>query len=518
MGSTTQNSPLLQLPPELRNTIWALVAAPLPVDFEFNCDEQPVLGLINTCEQTARELAPHLFPRSKAGEVLCLTIRITTTCRKDQWITIAASHSVKSADFPAPRYIHVNHMDNPVFDELRDAEKIENVFVEFRGPWFPADAPWYSPHHVPRKTSGFRFMMIDKNNRGCQGEPILDTGKFWRQWNAPFLCHWAKANDVARLLGSLKAIGTLNIKFIDWEKNYMMVRQRILPMYWDAFPFGGQWKRLGVPELLLTPFNRGETIPNLVDEQRVLTRFGALDLSRPTREDEPLECDPHPDRPLRGSAMRLDRLAPLFFYRGGLPSAPEAGRLNVDFGDLEDRFLSLLEEVGEEHYDTWALQQHGEATRHTSLNNFFQRIAHRVNRDDSDSPASQSSKAVRRTANNQTPGPEVPIYCSLATSNLVQALGNSEGACNLQQSAVLHSATHAVLRQKSADRIGTGPFRKSQSTSGYDLKLVASGRQTGAQANVQDSHKRRDGKDACEAVVACLWPSSGPVPKCQLFS
>ncbi|KAK1538987.1 uncharacterized protein CCOS01_00301 [Colletotrichum costaricense] len=390
MGSTTQNSPLLQLPPELRNTIWALVAAPLPVDFEFNCDEQPVLGLINTCKQTARELAPHLFPRSKAGEIPCLTIRITATCRKDQWITIAASHSVKSADFPAPRYIHVNHMDNPVFDELRDADKIENVFVEFRGPWFPADAPWYSPHHVPRKTSGFRFMMIDKNNRGCQGEPILDTEKFWRQWNAPFLCHWAKANDVARLLGSLKAIGTLNIKFIDWEKNYMMVRQRILPMYWDAFPFGGQWKRLGVPELLLTPFNRGENIPNLVDEQRVLTRFGALDLSRPTREDEPLECDPHPDRPLRGSAMRLDRLAPLFFYRGGLSSATEAGHLNVNFGDLEDRFLSLLEEVGEEHYDTWALQQHREATRYTSLNNFFQRIAHRVNRDDSDSPASQS--------------------------------------------------------------------------------------------------------------------------------
>ncbi|KXH26213.1 hypothetical protein CSIM01_03591 [Colletotrichum simmondsii] len=424
MGSTTQNSPLLQLPPELRNTIWALVAAPLPVDFEFNCDEQPVLGLINTCKQTARELAPHLFPRNEAGEIPCLTIRITATCRKDQWITIAASHSVKSADFPAPRYIHVNDMDNPVFDELRDAKKIENVFVEFRGPWFPADAPWYSPHHVPRKTSGFRYMMIDKNssrhshfmfvsaelhgpeamhdrtrrdvstnilqNRGCQGEPILDTEKFWRQWNAPFLCHWAKANDVARLLGSLKAIGTLNIKFIDWEKNYMMVRQRILPMYWDAFPFGGQWKRLGVPELLLTPFNRGENIPNLVGEQRVLTRFGALDLSRPPREDELLECHPHPDRPLRGSAICLDRLAPLFFYRGGLPSASAAGHFNVDFGDLEDRFLSLLDEMGEEHYDTWALQQHREATRHTSLNNFFQRIAHRVNRDVTDSPVSQS--------------------------------------------------------------------------------------------------------------------------------
>lgn len=86
--------------------------------------------------------------------------------------------------------------------------------------------------------------------------------------------------------------------------------------------------------------------------------------------------------------MRLDRLSPLFFYRGGLPSASEAGHLTVDFGDLEDRFLSLLEEMGEEHYDTWALQQHREATRHTSLNNFFQRIALRVYRDDS--PASQS--------------------------------------------------------------------------------------------------------------------------------
>lgn len=193
---------------------------------------------------------------------------------------------------------------------------------------------------------------------------------------------------MARFLGSLKAIGNLNIKFIDWEKNWMMVRQRILPMYWDAFPFGGQWKRLGVPELLLTPFNRGENIPNLVDEQRVLTRFGALDLSRPPQEDELLGCHPHPDRPLRGSSMRLDRLSPLFFYRGGLPSASEAGHLTVDFGDLEDRFLSLLEEMGEEHYDTWALQQHREATRHTSLNNFFQRIALRVYRDDS--PASQS--------------------------------------------------------------------------------------------------------------------------------
>ncbi|KAL2882244.1 hypothetical protein SGCOL_002513 [Colletotrichum sp. CLE4] len=384
-ASTAQHSPLLNLPPELRYTIWALVAAPLPVDFEYNSDEQPILGLINTCKQTARELAPHLFPRNEAGEIPCLTIRITATCRKDQWITIAASHSDTHAGFPAPRYIHVNHMDNPVFDELRAAGKIKHVFVEFRGPWFPVDAPWYSPNHVPRHTNGFRYMVIGYQSRGV--EPIVDDKKFWQQWHAPFLCHWAKANDVARFLGSLAIIGNLDIQFKDWDKIYALARQRILTMYWDAFPFGGQWNRVGVPELLLAPFNRRENIPNLVDEDQLLTRFGNLNLGKP-QEDGLLRCYWRIEGPPRHPSLPPDRFSPLFFYHNTPSSFTEEEPLIVDYEDLEGRFLSMLEEMGEEHYDTWALQQHQEATRNTSSRNFFQRTARQVYRDDS--PASSS--------------------------------------------------------------------------------------------------------------------------------
>ncbi|OHF01834.1 hypothetical protein CORC01_03025 [Colletotrichum orchidophilum] len=382
-GFTAQQPPLLRLPPELRNTIWAMVAEPLPVDFDFNCDEQPVMGLLNTCKQTAKELAPHLFPRNKSDEVPCLTIRITATCRKDQWITIASSHSSHSTDFPAPRYLHINNMDNPVFDELRGAAKINNVFVEFRGPWFPVDAPWYSPQHVPRNTGDFRFMMLNNDH---QGEPTYDSEKFWRQWQVPFLCHWAKAHDVAHFLGSLN-IGNLDIQFIDWNKKWAMVRQRILPLYWDAFPFGGKWKRVGVPELLLAPFNRAENIPKLVDEQKVVTRFGPLNLSRP-RKNELLRCYPRPEVPLVLTWLRSDRPLPLFFYHSNPCTLSGAEPLVVDFEDLGYRFLSLLEELGEEHYDTWALQQHREATRNTSADNFFQRTVGRVYQDDS--PTGQS--------------------------------------------------------------------------------------------------------------------------------
>ncbi|KAK1637746.1 hypothetical protein BDP81DRAFT_517425 [Colletotrichum phormii] len=262
-----------------------------------------------------------------AGEIPCLTIRITATCRKDQWITIAASHTDTHAGFPAPRYIHVNHMDNPVFEELRAAVKINKVFVEFRGPWFPVDAPWYSPNHVPRHTSGFLFMVIGYQSRGV--EPVVDDKNFWQQWHAPFLCHWAKANDVARFLGSLTTIGTLDTQFKDWDKIYALARQRILTMYWDAFPFGGQWNRVGVPELLLAPFNRREIIPSLVDEDQVLTRFGNLNLGKP-QEDGLLRCYWRIEGPPRHPLLRPDRFSPLFFYHNTPSSLTEEEPLIVD--------------------------------------------------------------------------------------------------------------------------------------------------------------------------------------------
>ncbi|KAK1537791.1 hypothetical protein CPAR01_07904 [Colletotrichum paranaense] len=91
------------------------------------------------------------------------------------------------------RCFDVNDMDNPVFDVLREAKQINMVHVRFDGPWFVNEAPLYSLPGTRRARFG--------------EDPIYDAEAFWRQWDVPFLCHWAKARDVARLLGSFRGSG-----------------------------------------------------------------------------------------------------------------------------------------------------------------------------------------------------------------------------------------------------------------------------------------------------------------------
>ncbi|KAK1461861.1 hypothetical protein CCUS01_01451 [Colletotrichum cuscutae] len=207
-----ETSSLDKLPGEIRNKIWKLICTPPPCPPNRE-RSGPTTGILSCSKRLSQEFSSFLFHQNSNGEIPDLTIVITTTCRRDAWLSLAVEpectvpenciHFYERID--KARCFDVNDMDNPVFDVLREAQQINVVHVRFDGPWFVNEAPLYSLPGTRRARFG--------------EDPIYDAEAFWRQWDVPFLCHWARARDVARLLGSFQRIGEMAIHFNDWRRD-----------------------------------------------------------------------------------------------------------------------------------------------------------------------------------------------------------------------------------------------------------------------------------------------------------
>ncbi|KXH26212.1 hypothetical protein CSIM01_03590 [Colletotrichum simmondsii] len=254
------------------------------------------------------------------------------------------------------RCFDVNDMDNPVFDVLREAKQINMVHIRFDGPWFVNEAPLYSLPGTRRARFG--------------EDPIYDAESFWRQWDVPFLCHWAKARDVARLLGSFQRIGEMAIHFNDWRRDSRSEGEK----YWHAIPFYTSIKDselrnpIRVWRLLIDCFLQGDGDGmNLLNIDFFIypSLFGIITF--PTKK--------HPDGGLitpyyhdDGLADRLEGLGPIKKPQT-LKEIPKH-RVNRLFA----AFTSLLEQQSDEIYDIWALRKHQAATVDSSARNFFHRL------------------------------------------------------------------------------------------------------------------------------------------------
>ncbi|KAK1724219.1 uncharacterized protein BDZ83DRAFT_752869 [Colletotrichum acutatum] len=195
-----ETSLLDKLPGEIRNKIWKLLCTPLPC--RPNRERAgPTTGILNCNKHLCQEFSSFLFHQNSNGEIPDLTIVITTTCRKGARLLLAIEPKCAMSEtcfhfderIDKAGCFDVNDMENPVFDVLREAKQINMVHVRFDGPWFVNEAPLYSLPGTRRARFG--------------EDPIYDAEAFWRKWDVPFLCHLAKARDVARLLGSFRASG-----------------------------------------------------------------------------------------------------------------------------------------------------------------------------------------------------------------------------------------------------------------------------------------------------------------------
>ncbi|KAF4779534.1 hypothetical protein HER10_EVM0004775 [Colletotrichum scovillei] len=362
MDRQHRTSLLHKLPGEIRNKIWTLLCT-TPAWRPYRERFGPTTGILNCNKYLSQEFSSFLFHQNPRGEIPSLTIVITATCRREAWLSLAIEPQCPMANsyhfsnrIDNERCFDVNDMDNPVFDVLREAKQINVVNIRFEGPWFVNDAPLYS---LPEK------------QRAPFGEdPIYDAEAFWRQWDVPFLCHWAKAQDVARLLGSFQRIGQVAIHFNDWGRD----SRRDGEKYWHAIPFYTSIKdsELRNPakvwRLLIECFSYGDADGmNLlnIDSSEYKTLFGIITF--PTKKNPEGGLAPryyHED----GLADRLEGLGPIKKPQ----TLEEAPKHHVN--RLFAAFTSLLEQQSDDIYDVWALREHRAATLDSSPRNFFHRL------------------------------------------------------------------------------------------------------------------------------------------------
>ncbi|OHF01833.1 hypothetical protein CORC01_03024 [Colletotrichum orchidophilum] len=382
-------TPLLQkLPGELRNEIWALVCAPPKQQRRKEKDKPKPLAILNCSRQISREASSIAFRKSARGHIPHLSILITATCQKNAWVTLTAE-PVTGGPF-ANRFnpVHsfdINNMDNPVFDVLREARQINEIHIHFNGPVF-ADEPLH--HYQLRGRSVARF----------GNKPIHDVKGFWKQCDVPFLCHWAKATDVAQFIGSLKSIGKLTIYLNNWQ---------LLPhrqdgkhwKYWQAVPFYKltQEPDLRIPirlfRLLFEAFLDEEHTPNLVIKE-CKTGFGRIIFPQKNHawQMSLLSIEPPMCKHGDGWADFQEGLGPIE------RPFPSGGRPFVDPGSLLNAYKSLLDQLSDDNHDVGALRQHQATTSRSSTRNFFHRL-----RDHEDHPVPTplmrlTQKALQREA------------------------------------------------------------------------------------------------------------------------
>lgn len=357
------NSLLHKLPGEIRNKIWTLLCIPPP--WRPNKERPgPATGILNCNKHLSQEFSSFLFHQNSNGEIPSLTIVVTATCRRDAWLSLAIESECPDSKtsfhfnerIDKARCFDVNDMDNPVFDVLREAKQINMVRIRFEGPWFVNEAPLYSLPGTRRAPFG--------------EDPIYDAEAFWRQWDVPFLCHWAKARDVARLLGSFQKIEKLAIHFNDWGRDH----RRDGKKYWHAIPLYTSMKdsKLRNPvrvwRLLLDCFLHGDgDAMNLLNlsYSECETRFGIIAFPTKKNPEGGLTLDDdHGD----GLADQLKGVGPI--EKPATLEETTHQRMNRLFAAFE----SLFNQQSDDVYDIWALREHQAATSDSSARNFFHRL------------------------------------------------------------------------------------------------------------------------------------------------